>query len=66
MPLWAYHTSPLLLALVMVAAIEAISLGALLLSRRYLLPRLRYHDGVNDAISGTVQRLESSMASPLA
>jgi Protein of unknown function (DUF4239) len=57
MPLWAYHTSPLLLALVMVATIEAISLGALLLSRRYTLPRLRYHDGVNDAISGTVQAI---------
>lgn len=57
MPAWTYHISPLLLALVMVAAIEAISLGALLLSRRYLLPRLRFHDGVNDAISGTVQAI---------
>ncbi len=57
MPIWAYHTSPLLLALVMVAIIEAISLGALFLSRRYLLPHLRYHDGVNDAISGTVQAI---------
>lgn len=57
MPLWAYHTSPLLLALVMVVIIETISLGALLLSRRYLLPRLRFHDGVNDAISGTVQAI---------
>jgi len=41
----------------MVAVIEAISLGALFLSRRYLLPRLRFHDGVNDAISGTVQAI---------
>lgn len=57
MPLWAYHTSPLLLALVMVAVIETISLGALFLVRRYLLPRLRFHDGLNDAISGTVQAI---------
>jgi len=57
MPLWAYFASPLILALVMVAIIEAISLGALSLSRRFLLPRLHFNDGVNDAISGTVQAI---------
>jgi len=57
MPLWAFYVSPLLLALSMIAIIEAISLAALFLSRRYLLPHLRFHDGVNDAISGTVQAI---------
>ncbi|HEV7473209.1 MAG TPA: DUF4239 domain-containing protein [Pyrinomonadaceae bacterium] len=57
MPMWAYNMSPLQLALIMVAAIEAISLFGLYLARRFLLPHLRFHDGVNDAISGTVQAI---------
>ena len=57
MPLWAYNMSPLLLALIMVASIEAVSLVCLLLTRRFVLPHLRYHDGINDAISGTVQSI---------
>lgn len=57
MPLWAYEISPLQLALIMVARIEAVSLVGLLLARRFLLPHLRFHDGVNDAISGTVQAI---------
>src|SRR5688572_27121332 len=57
MPFWAYQMSPLMLALLMVAVIEAIALVALRLTRRYLLPRLHYHDGINDAISGTVQAI---------
>lgn len=57
MPTWAYNMSPLALALLMVAVIEAVSLIALCLTRRYLLPRLRFHDGINDAISGTVQAI---------
>ena len=57
MPLWAYNMSPLLLALIMVSSIEAVSLICLLLARRFLLPHLRFHDGINDAISGTVQAI---------
>lgn len=57
MPMWAYNTSPLQLALVMVAGIELISLLGLLLARRLVVPHLRFHDGVNDAISGTVQSI---------
>lgn len=57
MPLWAYEISPLQLALIMVASIEAVSLVGLLLARRFLLPHLRFHDGVNDAIGGTVQAI---------
>ena len=41
----------------MVATIEAVSLIALFLTRRFILPRLHFHDGVNDAVSGTVQAI---------
>lgn len=57
MPFWAYHISPLRLMLIMVAGIEAVSLFFLLLSRWFVLPRLRFHDGINDAVSGTVQAI---------
>lgn len=57
MPMWAYNMSPLQLALIMVATIEAVSLFGLFLARRLLLPHLRFHDGINDAISGTVQAI---------
>jgi hypothetical protein len=49
--------SPLQLALIMVAAIEAVSLVGLLLTRRFILPHLTFHDGINDAISGAVQTI---------
>ena len=57
MPVWAYQISPFLLAMLMVIVIETVSLIGLILTRRYLLPRLHFHDGVNDAISGTVQAI---------
>jgi hypothetical protein len=52
-----YHIPPWLLATVMILIFEIFSLGGLLLVRRYVLPRLHFHDGVNDAISGTVQSI---------
>ena len=57
MPLWAYNIPIVLLALIMVAGIEAIALLGLVLVRRYLMPHLQFHDGVNDAVSGTVQAI---------
>ncbi|HET9223829.1 MAG TPA: hypothetical protein VFO07_15060 [Roseiflexaceae bacterium] len=57
MPLWVYNIPPIPLALLMIVGIEAIALIGLVLARRYLLPRLHYHDGVNDAVSGTVQAI---------
>jgi hypothetical protein len=56
-PIWLYENSPLLTALMVFAFIEAVSLAGLLLSRRFVTPRLRYSAGVNDAISGTVQAI---------
>jgi hypothetical protein len=57
MPIWAYQMSPLLLALMMVTLIETISLIGLFLTRRFLLHHFHFHEGVNDAISGTVQAI---------
>src|SRR5215218_7362702 len=57
MPISLYEISPWQAALVMVFFVEAVSLGGLLLARRFLRPRLRYHEGVNEAISGTVQAI---------
>ena len=57
MPLWAYQVSPLYLVILMVACIELVSMIGLFLARRLVIPRLRFHDGVNDAISGTVQAI---------
>jgi len=56
-PIWLYELSPLKAALVMVLFIEAFSLGGFLLVRRFVLPRLHYSEGVNEAISGTVQAI---------
>src|SRR3954447_640977 len=55
MPLWVYNIAPVALAVIMIVGIVAITLVGLVLVRRYVLPHLQYHDGVNDAVSGTVQ-----------
>src|ERR1700757_4010906 len=41
----------------MAVFIEAVSLAGLFLARRFVLPRLQYGEGVNDAVSGTVQAI---------
>lgn len=57
MPIWLYEFSPLGAALTIVLFVEALALGGLLLTRRFVLPRLHYTEGVNEAISGTVQAI---------
>ena len=57
MPIWLYEVSPLIAALIMVIFIEIVALIGLVLVRRFLIPRLHYHDGANDAVSGTVQAI---------
>ena len=57
MPDWVYNLPPLQLGLLMVALFELVSLAGLFLVRRFVLPHIRYHDGVNDALSGTVQSI---------
>lgn len=41
----------------MVVFIEIVALAGLVLVRRFVIPRLHYHDGANDAVSGTVQAI---------
>jgi uncharacterized protein DUF4239 len=57
MPTWLYQVSPPLAAVIMVVFIETLSLIGLVLTRRLVIPRLHYHDGANDAVSGTVQAI---------
>src|SRR5690349_5126799 len=57
MPVWLYEVQPQTAALIMVIFIESIAMIGLVLARRFLLPRLHYHDGANDAVSGTVQAI---------
>ena len=57
MPIWLYQLSPPVAALVVVVFIEVLALIGLVLARRFLIPRLHYHDGANDAVSGTVQAI---------
>src|SRR5215510_7969071 len=57
MPIWLYQVSPILSALLILAFTEIVALIGLMLTRRLILPRLHYHDGANDAVSGTVQAI---------
>jgi len=57
MPLWLYEVSPRAAALIMVVFIEVLALIGLVVTRRWVIPRLHYDDGTNDAVSGTVQAI---------
>jgi hypothetical protein len=57
MPIWLYELSPLRQALIIIAVVEFLSIVGLLLARRYVVPRFHYSEGINDAVSGTVQAI---------
>jgi len=57
MPTFFYTIRPLYTAVFLIVSIETISLIGLLLTRRFILPHLHYHEGTNDAVSGTVQAI---------
>jgi uncharacterized membrane protein YiaA len=57
MPIWLYEVQPRTAAIIMVVFIELLALLGLVLVRRYVVPRLHYHEGANDAVSGTVQAI---------
>lgn len=57
MPLWLYNISQLHAALCIIAFVELVSLAGLLATRRYLIPRFHFGEGINDAVSGTVQAI---------
>jgi hypothetical protein len=56
-PIWLYQLSPLHEALMIIAFVEVLSIVGLLLARRYIVPRFHYSEGINDAVSGTVQAI---------
>lgn len=57
MPIWLYQTRPLYAAIVIMIVIETISLLGLFLARHFLVRRFHASEGINDAISGTVQAI---------
>jgi hypothetical protein len=57
MPIWLYELRPLYTAILLIVFIETISMIGLVLVRRLVMPRLHYHNGANDAVSGTVQAI---------
>lgn len=57
MPDLAYRFPAICLVITMVLAIEMVSLAGLFITRRFILPRLRVSEGINDAVSGTVQAI---------
>jgi hypothetical protein len=57
MPIWLYQIHPLYAGFLLVVIIETVSMIGLFLTRRLIIPRLHYHDGANDAVSGTVQAI---------
>jgi hypothetical protein len=57
MPSWIYSLPSWFVFVLFVAVLETASLAGLFLVRRFLLPHIRWHDGVNDAVSGTVQAI---------
>jgi hypothetical protein len=57
MPIWLYELPHRTSAPIVVLFIETLALIGLVLVRRFIIPRLHYHDGANDAVSGTVQAI---------
>jgi len=57
MPIILYDLRPFYTAVILIVLIETVSMIGLFVTRRFLIPRLHYHDGANDAVSGTVQAI---------
>ena len=57
MPIWLYNISQLHAGLCIIVFVELVSLAGLLVTRRYLIPRFHFGNGINDAVSGTVQAI---------
>src|SRR5262249_44073672 len=57
MPTFFYTIRPLYGAVSLIVLIETISVVGLFLTRKFILPHLHYHEGTNDAVSGTVQAI---------
>lgn len=51
---WLYQFPPLAVAGIVVASTALVAVGGFVLARRYLQPKFKYHEGVNDVISGSL------------
>jgi hypothetical protein len=51
---WLYQHPTPVVAVIVVAATAVVAVGGFRLARRFLTPRFKYHDGVNDVISGAL------------
>jgi hypothetical protein len=57
MPIWLYEIRPLYAGLLLVVIIETVAIIGLFVTRRLIIPHLHFHEGANDAVSGTVQAI---------
>lgn len=51
---WLYQGSTLVVAVAVVLVTTAAAVGGLMIARRFVAPRIKYHEGVNDVISGSL------------
>jgi Protein of unknown function (DUF4239) len=51
---WLYQHPTPIVAVIVIATTAVVAVGGFRLSRRFLTPRFKYHDGVNDVISGAL------------
>ena len=51
---WLYQCPTPVVAVTVVAVTAVVAVGGFALARRFLQPRITYHDGVNDVISGAL------------
>jgi len=57
LPNFLYQLSPVIGVLIMLVFIETAALLGLWVARHFLISRLEYHEGVHEAVSGTVQAI---------
>ncbi len=57
MPIFLYQISPVIAGFIIFVFIETLALIGLWVARHLLTPRLKYHEGVHEAVSGTVQAI---------
>jgi len=57
MPIIFYEIHPFFAVVILLLIIETVSVIGLFITRRFILPHFRYAEGVNDAVSGTVQAI---------
>jgi len=57
MPIFLYQLSPVIGVFIILVFIETVALLGLWVARHFLISRLKYNEGVHEAVSGTVQAI---------